>query len=255
MKLNLLLLSAAALAIPANGKSLRRTQANEEEKIDLGSAKEFAILTKTGISTDPTALSFITGDIGVSPIAHTAITGFALDKQTAPYSHSSQIQGRAYAADWAPPTPVKLITAVSDMEAAYSAASQRSSDDPARTDPGANGEIGDMTLTHGVYTFGTDITISDDVAFQGGANDVFIIKTTGNILQEKDTKMILGDVQAKNIFWQVAGQVTVGESSEMKGILLVKEAVTFVSDSSLEGRVLAQTRCNLVHATITAPEA
>jgi hypothetical protein len=252
MKLNLLLLSAAALAIPANGKSLRRTQANEE-MIDLGSAKEFAILTKAGISTDPTdpeKLSFITGDIGVSPIAATAITGFGLDKQTDPYSYASQIEGKAYAADYAPPTPVKLITAVHDMEVAYNITSQRSSDGDART----NGEIGDMTLTHGVYTFGTDITISNanDVTFQGGADDVFIIKTTGSILQEKDTKVILGkDVQAKNIFWQVAGQVTVGERSEMKGILLVKEAVTFESDSSLEGRIFAQTRCDLVHARIT----
>src|SRR5665647_2180802 len=44
--------------------------------VSLGTAGQFAILAKSGISTVPT--SDITGDIGVSPIAATAITGFSL---------------------------------------------------------------------------------------------------------------------------------------------------------------------------------
>jgi hypothetical protein len=58
---------------------------------------------------------------------------------------------------------------------------------------------------------------------------------------------------AKNIFWQVAGYVNVGEGAHMEGILLVKTAVTFVTGSSLNGRVLAQTACVLQMATITQP--
>ena len=42
----------------------------------LGTAGDFAILSKTGISTVPT--SAITGDIGVSPIAAGAGAGFSL---------------------------------------------------------------------------------------------------------------------------------------------------------------------------------
>jgi hypothetical protein len=42
----------------------------------LGAAGSFAILTKAGIET--VADSIITGNIGVSPIAGTAMTGFLL---------------------------------------------------------------------------------------------------------------------------------------------------------------------------------
>lgn len=49
---------------------------NPELPLDLGSAGNFVILGKTGISTVP--YSDITGDMGVSPVAASAITGFAL---------------------------------------------------------------------------------------------------------------------------------------------------------------------------------
>jgi hypothetical protein len=38
-------------------------------------------------------------------------------------------------------------------------------------------------------------------------------------------------------------------NAQMKGILLVKNAVTFQADSSLEGRVLTQKRCDLLDNT------
>jgi hypothetical protein len=256
MKLNLLLLSVAALANPAYGKSLRRTQA-QETVIDLGSAKEFVILAKSGIST--VAESSITGDIGVSPIAATAITGFSLVKQTGPFSTSTQIAGGsvAYAADYAAPTPTTLTTAVSDMEAAYSEASQRSNDNNERINIGNKGDIGGMTFSPGVYTFTDDIMISDDIIFAGDEDDVFIVQTTGNILQADNTKVFLKDgegtveVKASNIFWQIAGHVTVGAGSHMEGILLVKENALFETGSSLNGRVFSQTACDLQQATIT----
>ena len=47
-----------------------------ESPVDLGTAGNFAVLSKAGISTVPP--SAIVGDIGVSPIDSTAITGFDL---------------------------------------------------------------------------------------------------------------------------------------------------------------------------------
>jgi len=58
---------------------------------------------------------------------------------------------------------------------------------------------------------------------------------------------------AENIFWQVAGHVVVGAGAHMEGILLVQTDVLFETLSSLNGRVLAQTACNLQMATITEP--
>jgi hypothetical protein len=46
------------------------------EAVDLGTAGDYVILTKSGISTVPDYV--ITRDIGVSPIAATALTGFSL---------------------------------------------------------------------------------------------------------------------------------------------------------------------------------
>ena len=44
--------------------------------VELGTAGDFAILAKSGISTVPT--SAVTGDVGVSPAAASYITGFSL---------------------------------------------------------------------------------------------------------------------------------------------------------------------------------
>jgi hypothetical protein len=62
-----------------------------------------------------------------------------------------------------------------------------------------------------------------------------------------------GKPLAKNIFWQVAGYATIGEGAHMEGIILGKTAVTFITGSSLSGRILAQTACTLDKATITKP--
>jgi hypothetical protein len=71
-------------------------------------------------------------------------------------------------------------------------------------------------------------------------------------LQAEDTIVTLvGGAQAKNIFWQVAGQVKVGAGSVLQGFLLLKTDVLFMTGSSLIGRVFVQTACDLQQAVIT----
>merc|ERR1740133_394475 len=70
----------------------------------------------------------INGDIAVSPIAATAITGFSLIlDSTTTFSKSTMVKDehKAYAADYTSPTSTKLTTAVGDMETAYTAAAAR----------------------------------------------------------------------------------------------------------------------------------
>jgi len=220
------------------------------KKVDLGTAANYAILTKTGISTVPS--SSITGNIGVSPAAGTYMIGFSFTTDaSAEFSTSSQRTGRAYAPTDYTPTPTILTTAISDMETACADASQRANTKGSNIE---GGNIGGMTLTTGVYTFTTDINIGSDITFSGGADDVFILQTTGTLMQSASTKVLLaGGAQAKNIFWQVTGRVLVGKTAVMQGILLVKTDVVFEASSSLTGRVLAQTFCALKMATITQP--
>ncbi len=102
----------------ANYKNLLPTTGIGPKPINLGTAGNFATLTKSGIST--TGITKVTGDIGVSPTAATAITGFGLIMDTnGQSSHTPIVTGKVYASDYAAPTPAKMTTAVSDMETAF----------------------------------------------------------------------------------------------------------------------------------------
>ena len=248
-----------ASLLSANAETIRGVQQERElapvvEPVDLGLAGNYAVLAKTGISTVPS--SVITGDIAVSPIAATGITGFGLSLAADGMSSTSSLvtDGTVYAADYLGKTASLLTTAISDMETAYTDAASRAN--TMEKDLGA-GEIGSLTLVPGVYTFGSNVNISDDVTLSGttaddGPTEIFIIQMTGDLMLAADMKVILTKgVLAKNVFWQVAGAVEVRAGATMKGILLVQTDVTFVTGSTLNGRVLAQTACVLQKATIT----
>jgi hypothetical protein len=250
--------SSLLLPIQATGKTLLRGVHRElvETAVELGTAGNYTILAKTAISTVPT--SVITGDIAVSPISGAAMTGFSFTVDSCgQFYTSTQVTGKAYAANFIAPTPSLLTTAVSDMETAYTDAASRTNADAARINLGA-GTLGGVfggashPLTPGVYTWDTDVHIAGDITFDGDENGVFIIQTTGNVVQDANVKVILtGGALAKNIFWQVAGLVEVGAGAHLEGTLLVMTGVTFFTASSLDGRVLAQTAVTLQKATIT----
>jgi hypothetical protein len=194
------------------------------------------------------APSDITGDIAVSPIDSGSITGFTLIlDDSGQFSKSSQVTGKAFADNYSSPTPGDLKVAVLDLEAAYTDASQRTA-----TSSIVDGAIGGLTLTTGVYTFTSGITITSDLTFEGGLDDVFIIQTAGTLTQAANTQVLLkGCAQAKNIFWQVADFISIDTDASMQGILLAKTKVVFITGSSLVGRVLAQTAVTLGMAKIT----
>jgi hypothetical protein len=246
-----------AYLLSANAETVRGVQQREladtkPANVELGTAGNYAILTKAGISTVPD--SVITGNIAVSPIAATAMTGFALTSANdGKASKSTQVTGSAYAANYIAPTPAHLTTAVGNMETAYTDAAGRVNSNATRINL-KSGKIGGETLTPGIYTFGSDVTINSDVTIKGGSDDIFIIQMTGNLMLAAATSVILdGGAQAKNVFWQIAGNVKVKDNAYMKGILLVKTDVLFMTGSTLNGRVLAQTACVLQMATITEP--
>jgi hypothetical protein len=267
MKLNLLLLSVAALVNAA-------TAAVYTTQVVLGDAGNYVILAETGITNVPT--SSVTGNMGLysstSPTTITSadITGFGLvlhnsgvystSRQVAPVPASGGPSGNVYASDYLAPTPSNLLSAVNDKKNAYTAI-EDIVDDPANpaTLNLKGGKIGGLTLTSGVYNFTSDIDIGAEMYFDGEESSgdsaaVFIIKTSGNIVQAAAKKVILtGGALAENIFWQVAGNVAVGAGAHLEGVILAKNHVTFKTGSSLNGRILTQTACNLQMATITEP--
>ncbi len=217
--------------------------------VNLGTAGNFVILSKTGIST--TGATSITGDIGVSPIAASAITGFALTLPAAgAFSTSALVTGKVYAPGYADPTPANLTTAVLDMQTAYTDAAGRA---PNVTELNA-GNIGGLTLAPGVYKWGTGVTIPTDVTLSGSATDIWIFQIAQTLTVSSGAKIILaGGAKAGNIFWVVAGQTTVGTTAVFNGNILDQTAVVLNTGAQLNGRALAQTAVTLDSNSVTIP--
>ena len=67
-------------------------------------------------------------------------------------------------------------------------------------------------------------------------------------------KVILrGGARARNIFWQVAGVVTIGTTAHFKGIILAKKNISPKTGAVLTGRLYAQTAVTLRKNRVTQP--
>jgi formylmethanofuran dehydrogenase subunit C len=219
--------------------------------VNIGTAGNFAILAKTGIST--TGTTAIVGDIGVSPAAATYITGFDLIADPSnTFSTSSLVVGNVYAADFTDPTPTKMTTAVGDMETAYTDAAGRTLPDHTEL---YTGDVTGQTLIPGLYNWSTGVLVSaGGVTISGTANDVWIFQIAGNLTVANGAIVTLsGGALASNIFWQVAGQVALGTTAAMKGIILCQTAIAMSTGASLTGRALAQTAVTLDANAVTRP--
>jgi hypothetical protein len=212
--------------------------------VSLGKAGTFTILSKSGI-TDVYA-SAIKGNVGTSPI-----TGAALRHAC------GEVTGKIYVVDAAGPPPCAvtdaafLTAAVGDMATAYRDAAGRVS--PNFTELGA-GEIGGLTLAPGLYKWGTGLLITTDVTLSGGPNDVWIFQVAGTLKQANAKRVTLtGGALAKNVFWQVAGNVTIGTTAHFEGVVLSKTMVAVNTGASVNGRLLAQTAVTLQQNSVTQP--
>jgi hypothetical protein len=218
--------------------------------VNLGAAGNFVVLTKSGIST--TGTTQIVGNIGVSPAPATYITGFGLIMDSSNvYSTSSKVTEKVYAADYAVPTPSSMTTAISDMQNAYVDAAGRTL--PTATELGA-GNIGGMNLAPGLYKWSTGVTIPTNVTLSGSTNDVWIFQIAQNLTVSSGAQVILsGGAQTSNIFWQVAGQTTLGTNSVFNGNILDQTAIVLNTGAVLNGRAFAQTAVTLDSNTVNKP--
>lgn len=216
--------------------------------VDLGAAGNYVILAKTAINNSST--SAVTGDLGLSPAATSFITGLALTNATG-FATSAQVTGNIYAADMADPTPINLTTAVNNMITAYNDAAARPTPDFLEL---GTGNIGGKTLTPGLYKWTSTVTMPSDITISGGPNDVWIFQIAGDLTMSSAVKITLtGGAQAKNIFWQVAGQVTLGTTTHFEGVILSMTGITLQTGGTMNGRALAQTAVVLDSNAVTKP--
>ena len=232
-----------ALSMFAAGTS-SAAAAGAQTPVNLGSAADFTVLSQAGI-TDVFKTS-IGGNVGTSPI-----TGAAIGLTC------GEVSGIIYTVDAAGPLPcsvtdpTRLTAAVGDMQTAYNDAAGRVLPDQLNL---GGGEIGGLTLAPGLYKWTTDVSISNDLTLTGGPNDVWIFQVAGT-LNEANAKSVTlsGGAQAKNVFWQSAGAVSIGTQAHFEGTVLSNTMVALKTKASINGRLLAQTAVTLQMNTLTPP--
>jgi len=219
-------------------------------KVDLGTAKDFAILSKSGITNVPP--SAIIGNVGTSPI-----TGAAL-LLTCP-----EVSGSIYTVAAAGPLPCRetnaplLTTAVLDMQAAYTDAAGRL---PDVVNLGAGVIGGNMVLPPGVYKWTGTLVVASDIRLKASnaspLTDVWIFQVAGTFNMSSAARIKLRNgAKNRNVFWQVAGAVTLGTTSEFKGTLLGATSIAVQTGADVKGRLLAQTAVTLQMNTVKNPSA
>jgi hypothetical protein len=217
--------------------------------IDLRTANDFTILTETGITT--TGVTAITGDIGTSPIASTAMTGFGLIMATNNQSsHTPIVTGNVYGPDYAVPTPSKMTTAIADMETAFTTANGITNPSPLVEMYG--GDLSGRTLPPALYKWSTGVLITNaGVTLNGGPNDVWVFQIAQNLIVNNSAIITLaGGAQAKNIFWVVSGQATLGTYTNFSGIILSKTLISLNTGATVTGKLFAETAVTMIANTV-----
>lgn len=220
---------------------------------DLTQAGAYVLLAKTGI-TNVTGSVITGGHLGLSPAPAGALTGFSETVDASGlFSTSASVAspGKIYTTGNTSPTPSNLTTAVLSMQAAYTDAASRTNPDKLNL---SDGNLAGLTLAPGLYRWGSVVTINADITFAGGANDVWIMQISDKLVLSTAKSVILsGGAQAKNIFWVVAGQVTIHANAHFEGVLFAQTGITMQTNASWNGRGLAQSLVALDDNRITAP--
>jgi hypothetical protein len=226
------------------GVSVTFPTPNPNAPVFLGTAGDYASFGSAGITN--TGPSSITGDLG-TPSTASSITGFALALDgSGQFSTSSQVTGKVYAADYAVPTPAKVTTANNDMIAAYNEAAGRT---PAAHTDFNGGILGGQTLTPGIWKWTTGVTIDGPLTFDGAGT--YILQVAGTMELAVDTSIVLeGGALPQNIFWAVAGAITLHAGSDFSGELLAATSIAMQAGATATGRLLAQTGVTLISNTI-----
>jgi methionine-rich copper-binding protein CopC len=188
--------------------------------VALGAAANFAVLAAAAVTNTSTPTT-ITGDVGLWP--GTSMTNFP----------PGIVNGMIHVND----------TAAQAGEAALAIAYNDAAGRVGAFTP-AEGNVGGLTFTPGLYRSGTSTEISGggDLTLdaQGDPNAVFIFQIASTLTTSSGFGITLqGGAKASNIFWQVGSSATIGTGSHFAGNILANTSITLVSGAVLDGRALA----------------
>lgn len=211
--------------------------------VNLGSAGDYVILAESTITSIPA--SAISGNVGLSPA-----TGAGLVLTCA------EVTGTIFSVDAAGPLPCRvtdapgLTAAIAARGIAYTDAAGRA---PDYTELGA-GNIGGLTLAPATYNWGTGVLVPTSVTLTGGPNDVWIFQIAQGLTVSSGVEIILaGGALPQNIYWQVAGAVELGTTSQFRGVILSQTSIAVLTGASVDGRLMAGTAVTLDQNRVTQP--
>jgi len=199
--------------------------------IDLGAATSYAVIAGSAITN--TGSSVLTGDVGLSP--GSSIGGF-------PPGH---ITGNSDAAD------AQSLLAQGAATSAFGIAQSAPS-----TSSLALGVLAG-TLSPGVYTASSDMSLTGTLTLDGGGNlnSVFIFQAGTSLTTASGSSVVLQNgAQACHVFWQVGSTATLGTTTAFVGTILALTSAVLDTGATVDGRVFAQTAAvTLDDNTISVP--
>lgn len=192
----------------------------------LGNAESFAILGATAVSN--TGTSVITGDLGIAPNLASSVTGFP----------PGIVTGGSIYAGAVIPDPVAAAAQL-DAGAAFTALDQ-----PCTTTFIAPTDLGGMTLTPGVYCFGSTAGLTGTLTLNGGGNAaaVWIFKIGSSLTTATDSLVrVINGGQNCNVFWRITDSATLGTRTTFVGTIIANTSISLTTNASIAGRALALT--------------
>ena len=122
---------------------------------------------------------------------------------------------------------------------------------PGTTELDAGNIVPGRTLVPGVYKWSSGVLIATDLTLAGDSKAIWIfeIAQTLDIANGVHVNLI-GGARPQNIFWQVAGQVTLGTTAMLNGNILGQTAIVFNNGAILHGKALAQSAVTLDASTL-----
>lgn len=244
---------SAAMAGQSANTTLTVTEAlaNNPAPPDLGETERFVILASQTITT--TAGSVVAnGDLGILDQARSFYAGFTPGVTAGHFDELTN--GISFAPDDTTPPYVVPVTYASmvafinqvrtDLGLAYTfLAAAPNPSAPTQVSPV---ELGNLTLTRGVYKTAANVTLqTGDLTLdaQGDADAIWIFSIGGTLTTGAPggTVNLIGGAQAKNVFWRTAGTTIIGTGTVFQGNVIAWPQINVLTGASVMGRLFSVT--------------
>jgi len=239
----------------------------------LGEAGRFVILAYAAVTGDA-ACAISNGDIGITPIARTFITGFTPngstgnfieltngtsfapeDSNPAPFPYPLHYATPVVGAEWTS-TGAMLTQAATDLGIANSFLA--ADPNPSAATQVCPTELGLQVLTPGVYKTASNVGITTG-ALQldalGDPNAVWIFSIDGTLTTGApggSISFVGGVGQAKNVYWRTGGDTVIGANTTFIGSVFAWTQVNVLANANVTGSLFAITdRVTLISDIVT----